>query len=1413
MSASQTLHPATAQPAASGENSPHKKQDARSELIPADTIAALGLLNDEALTKLRAVNLPDEFRSLTEPEIVRGIVAFFSSGEIATQLARISDKAIYDSVWALNTKGALTIATINDFATQFFDPKAVASKGLLIGAIGELVKDLYLNYSSLSELLIKAEKIQSESPKLEPPAFNGSNPVAPCQVLGQSEDSQEWARDEGRELALKPLEDPSIVAYIVHRSHGIDPHAHLLVDSHYVVSRDGLLRPVSATEAPSSSSDRQGDSSITLRFTGESPNGAFPEIPRFVITEVLNPDSSRDDTQAHEPAYDVTYKPAPRKEAVLKHSKWDQERAELCVPEIFLKLVEKFDQLNCSPEEKAQLVAQVLRSQNLIYLRTEQLSKLLDACDPQYRLSLILGLGMGDCSLLSAALQQLLAHAKVNAVIEVGAMCSETGRSYEYPGHARVKVYGSQSILRLDPTTWCVQDIFVNPMDDESLEALIKELQTADAKTCYQIGQRARKAFTTPPAGDQFEVRSSSNKVSRDRYHPERGHRLRDDFEPQTQVALSRILASYDQDLLIAEVWDAYQWVLEACSDQDGTRDREFLTWKLAASLEREVELVGLDQSKILEFLPKMIQNFAGKYHYSSDELSCFISHIESIEVRTTLLARTLDPSTAYYCARALAFNWELAPSSDAAWFLTRLVNMSMLGPYKGCFTIEQNPHFHNRLLLFTARLPAQLRDQIIQAYAHSYGDKVDALLTLLVDEDSPRLYSPLIFPKEVFASIFPRFKDSPVEVVKGILSRFPDQRTGFPFSWVYTQREISALLIVCQYFPQQVHPELKPFITAHIAELLRKRGVKSVDFRGSQAVSALCDLVGVNDKKTGLARQDFWDLDELFGDEYSSENMNPHNYKPVFPFILGYLLKELSALGLVDPHEIADSLYSPGEKDIGKVFDALRLTHMPNWCHGGYKDSSKKHRGVQLAIAIISDSSKKDVEVPHVNLLRKAVDSGLVDRPILDLVRIALSDRTAKLYHDALETAIPDAISYLFSIQDSLRLRSYVRIRTACEVLGAGDLNGFTSNVAEQIKQKLVHESKSLKTKNSDYPDMAHLYWDVDSSFLTLESDLKRDQFDSLYTFNADRRDDMASMKKLWEVIKGARGALVNQDISSDDRERACQIVSSLLNLFLDAPENAPVFSMIKRVARHRWQDEVAKSVRLQRTEGAARMLRKITQSRDNFDSNRNYVTGDDIRAIDWRASGRREQLVVRTYQKSRRSIADSYHILIDLAEIIESPRFGFVDTGTCKFEMSELRVDMKMFAAVADFIHSLAEENRPVRLSVFAFGASVIDTDISTGLERSKDNVHARAHALEALLRHAERYAAMCHSVQCVPDAYSIAGLMNEHERAHFKKQTEPGRLVLQLYGKNSADNPTETVLHELIETGKAARVFLDS
>jgi hypothetical protein len=1040
---------------------------------------------------------------------------------------------------------------------------------------------------------------------------------------------------------------------------------------------------------------------------------------------------------------------------------------------------------------------------------------------------------MGDCTLLSAVLQQLLAHAQVNAVIEAGAICSEDGESYERPGHARVKVYGCESILRLDPTTWCARTISVNSMYDESLEALIEELRTADAKTCYQVGQRARKLFTTPTwarsddrsadpedrdeADCQVEVDSDNDPVPNERYDPERGHQLRDDFEPQTQVALYRFLASNEQELLIAEVWEAYQEALDSCSeecDESGTRTRRtaFLSEEMAANLEKEVQLVGLEQSKILEVLPKMIQTLCRNYEYGDDyeEIESFIGAVESIELRTAVLARTLEKRTRYICAYALAQHCNLTPSSDSTRFLVRLIHL-MSGEAAGFGLYDGGLYFNRELLLLTARFPKHFRDQIIAAYAHSYGDNFIGLVSLICEPKEGPLYSPLIFPKEVYASIFPVFQNSPVEVAKKVLAELDDYfsvRGRWKRQYIEEQY-IAELLMVCQYFPAHARPELKPLVTAYVAQYLRDYTKKSIDFRVSPAVSELCDLVHINEKKTGLERQDFWKPYELYWESIGNSGLMLPEREPLRPFIRGYLLKELATLGLLDADEIADCLYSPSKKEIKAAFDMLHLARLLNGRHGGYHDSSKMHKAVQLALATLAESSRKGAVVPHAKLLKEAVSAGLINQATLDLVRIAFSNRKAKVDEALLGTAIPDAIAYLFSIGDSCKLRSYIRMRTACAVLdAAGVAISSPRNVTEQVKQELLREENLLKAKNGSYPTMAQLYCDADSGLLTLEREHERFQ-----TFSGAVRDGLGSIKVLHKVIQTTKVALSNQKLSDDDRERACLIVSSLLNQAPVDPQSSSVLSRTNRVALHVWQDEVAKSLRLQRTEGGARILQKISQMRnDNFDSNRAYAVGDDLRAIDWRASARSDRLVVRTYQKSSRSVADSYHILLDLADVFESPEFRIADSGV-EFKMNELQLDTKMLAAVSNFIHSLAEENRPVHFSVFAFGARVIDTVVSTGQDRLKGDLHARTQALEALFRYAQSYAALCNAAQCVPDAYSIAGLMNPYERDHFVKHSEPGRLVIQLHGKISAENPIEPVLQALVAAGKAARVLLDT
>lgn len=1426
------------------EDGSSRQNSPRAELPP-HTLAVLGGLTEEVVADIRAITLPQELRGATEAEMLSAVAGYFSLGKINAEIARISDKALYEKIQALHEDGTGALTTLHDFATQYFDPEGYASNSLLIHSIGELLGTVYRVYSELRERMADAKRAESEPPKLEPPEISVSSR---CEVLGAVEGDQEWQPGKVRPLELNSLPDPYPIAHIVNRSDDIDPRAHLLVDAHYAVSGDGLLRPVSVPHLPSSSSHWLGDSSMKLRFESEGTDGDVPEFPRFSITEVRSLDSANDDVAEGIIGSEVTYTEDPDKEEDYDHSPWSSHKAAICVPEIFTKLVEKFDDLDYSDEEKAQLVAQVFCSQNLIYSRDGQLSTLLAACDPRHRLSLTLGLGMGDCTLFSAVLQQLLAHAEVNAVVEAGAVCSPNGESYECPGHARVKVYGSTSILRLDPTIWCVK-ITVHPIENESLEVLKDELLNADAESCYKVGQRARKLFTTPPRArsdgrtadsgqpfqtdDTFEqVGSNGNLERQEENEPQHGHRLSDDLERQTQITLYRLLASNEQDVLVAEVWAAYQDVLESGSETSDLNVRALLNEQVAAALEKEVALVGLEQSKICTVLPQMLQTLARRRDVRDsgcllEPMVDFIGTIDSIEVRTTLLARTLDLPTCLACAMALEQNFVLTLSSDSARFLERLVRM--LADVDGGFSLyragsEQGAvHFHQQIILLTTQFSKQDRDAIIKAYVESYGTSVEILAILLCPE-SEKLYSPLTFPREVLASIFPALEDSAVEVAEKV---FAAQDDCF---FVGAKRDIdqnidqniAALLILGQYFPAHVRPELKPLVTDYVAYYLRDYKNKSVDFRCSPAVAELCDLVHLNDKRVNLESREFWEPCYLYtGSMAHSVAVLPRESwrskekaaeKAKLDFVRGYLLKELSTLGLLDVDRIADYLYIPSTQEIKAAFDALPLGELMTVARPINLDSTQVRKAAELGLAMLAESSRKGVAVPHASLLRDAVDSGLVNQATLELARVVMNRRKADFHATQVHDTIPDTIAYLFSIRDSLRLRSYVRIKTACSLLDTGNpVTDASQSATEPITQALLGEEGVLRAQDSAYPSMTQLYIDTDSRLLTLGSEDYRFRRDS-----GTVRDGLSSIRRLHKVLQVARDTLARQSLPGDDRERSQQIVLSLLNQFPPDLQGSPALVRSHRVPSHVWQDEVAKSLRLQRTEGGARILRKISQSRnENFDSNRAYVPGDDLRAIDWRSSARRDGLVVRSYQKSSQSIADSYHLLVDLADLIKLPNFGFSNRRSSgssdDLKMSELAVDTEMLTSIIDFVHSLAGEGKEVHLSVFAFGAVVVDAVVSSGRGGSKDDLSARARVLNALTRYAQSYAALCTDIQCVPDAYSLAGLMNSYERAHLANHVDPGGLVLHLHGNASADSLIDPALKELVAAGRAARINL--
>jgi hypothetical protein len=690
--------------------------------LPSNTLAALGVLPDEIQTRIRDIKLPEELKSLTEPQLLCAIIDFFSANETSTRVARIADKALYETAEELNRKAGLSIESIHDFANRYFAVEGDASKPFLIYSISSFLEDLYRVYGELNELLLEAERKKHNPHKLELPDLCISNK---CDVLRPSVSEHRWESAGTFSLERPSLPSPNKIADVVNYSYKINPHSHLLVEGHYVVSPEGSVQIVSVPQLPSSPNHQLGKSSMTLRFNREYSGNNAPEISRFSITTIRKLDSSNADSAQ----YEVTYTADPEKERGISHSPLSCHKAELCVPETFTKLVGKFAELNLSIEEKAQLVAQFFSSQKLIYSHHPQLSELLSACDSKHRISLVLGLGVGDCLSLALVLQQLLAHAGVSAAVEWGAVCSADGKSYKSPpSHARVKVYGSDSILRLDPTTWCVRNISIGTMEGKSLGALKCELVNADAKTSYQVGQRARRLITTAALGGSDGrsaiSRSDIRNTDARKNAPSsiNGHRLKDDFNHRSKAKLHRLLAANEQEVLVAQVWEAYEKALESAQYDAFSQDVGIL-------LQEEVKLVGLQQSKICAALPKMVQTIYRVGRPSTLFFCDLIERIQSPEAQAYLLSHTLNRNTLSDCVEFL-FTGTLPPSAESTRFLVRLIHL--IADVRGTDLSDDGAHTCQVLLLQAAQFPKHYRDSITRAFSNTFGEDLDCLINLL---------------------------------------------------------------------------------------------------------------------------------------------------------------------------------------------------------------------------------------------------------------------------------------------------------------------------------------------------------------------------------------------------------------------------------------------------------------------------------------------------------------------------------------------------------------------------------------------------------------------------------------------------------------------------------------------------------
>lgn len=102
---------------------------------------------------------------------------------------------------------------------------------------------------------------------------------------------------------------------------------------------------------------------------------------------------------------------------------------------------------------------------------------------------------------------------------------------------------------------------------------------------------------------------------------------------------------------------------------------------------------------------------------------------------------------------------------------------------------------------------------------------------------------------------------------------------------------------------------------------------------------------------------------------------------------------------------------------------------------------------------------------------------------------------------------------------------------------------------------------------------------------------------------------------------------------------------------VFLAKPTDIPVFPSILQMKKY----ELRAFNRMAQFNGLKR-LRRIGHSYE-FEQIKNYVQGDDYRAINWKASGRRAQLMVNQYEDER---AQQVYCIIDKSRVMRLPFAG---------------------------------------------------------------------------------------------------------------------------------------------------------
>jgi hypothetical protein len=480
-----------------------------------------------------------------------------------------------------------------------------ASRELTKAAFEQLMSDVV---SGIQELRSISESLDAEikpAPSIDEIIKQLESNSNRNRVHGDSNTSFSKPPDVRKnQFAFGPSSGNTVVARVIHASSRCKPERILLVNTAEFVGKDGQIYQLTRSSNSSISPlDPSKESDLVLSYDVHEGSSFIGSIANYKIAGFSSAEndaaSLKSDLLAgaqisgldlNSNKIEVSYDYDPNSGLDQKDLASEILRisgVRTAFSRLSAKAIETFSK-STSPKRIHSLCAAFFAN-DYVYSKDPELFQLIEQIPQNLRFSFLAGLRIGKCSSMSYELQNFLAIAGVPAIVEDGPVYDPNRRAFCDPGHARVRCIGEPSVV-IDPTLWRSKSYNVITPGQELKAQVLAQLADADENRAFEIGEllRGKLLDTNINSGGQGAADQNNG-----------GHQLKDDFDRQS---------AGDLDLELVDPLEAINaWSELIELDLDGGSFHLKEDWKWSVAL---VKLLKRDQEAILAGNPAVFTDW-----------------------------------------------------------------------------------------------------------------------------------------------------------------------------------------------------------------------------------------------------------------------------------------------------------------------------------------------------------------------------------------------------------------------------------------------------------------------------------------------------------------------------------------------------------------------------------------------------------------------------------------------------------------------------------------------------------------------------------------------------------------------------------------------------------------------------------